>query len=54
MKILTKRPLHLTTIVVEKETLKTLKHIARKDETYNDLIKNLIKLRIMTEEVPDT
>ena len=43
---MTQRPGHLTTIVVEKETLRELKHMARKDETYNDLIKELMKLNL--------
>jgi predicted DNA-binding ribbon-helix-helix protein len=48
---MTQRPGHLTTIVVEKETLRELKHIARKDETYNDLIKELIDLRLQQQNV---
>ena len=42
---MSRRPGHLTTIVVEKETLRELKHMARKDETYNELIKHMMKLR---------
>ena len=45
------RPGHLTTIVVEKETLKTLRHMARKDETYTDLINSLINMRLQQENV---
>ena len=48
---MTQRPGHLTTIVVEKETLKTLRHMARKDETYTDLINSLINMRLQQETV---
>ena len=40
-----KRPLNLTTIVVEKETRENLKHIARKDQTYDSLLRELILLK---------
>jgi hypothetical protein len=39
----TKRPLNLTTIIVEKSTRETLKHVARKDQTYDQLINELLK-----------
>ena len=33
-----------TTILVAPETRDNLKHIARKDQSYNDLLKDLIEL----------
>ena len=42
---------HLTTLVIEKQTLKTLRHMARKDETYNDLINSLINLKLQQQNV---
>lgn len=38
-----KRP-NRTTIIVEPEVRKSLKHIARKDQSYNEFIIELIKL----------
>lgn len=35
----------LTTIQVKKSTRKTLKHLARKDESYDDLINQLLNLK---------
>ena len=46
---MSKRANHLTTVVVEKGTLKTLKHMARKDESYDQLINSLINLRLMNK-----
>ena len=33
----------LTTIPVSKETMDALKKLGRKDETYDDILKNLVK-----------
>ena len=38
-------PRDVTTILVEKDTVKDLKHIARKDQTYDQLIKELLNLK---------
>jgi hypothetical protein len=38
-----KRPLNLTTILIEKSTRETLKHLARKDQTYDQLIREMIR-----------
>ena len=50
---MTQRPLHLTTLVVEKETLKILRHMARKDESYDQLINSLINLKLQQQNVND-
>lgn len=39
------RPFNLTSIVVQKSTRENLRHIARKDQTYDQLINELIKLK---------
>ena len=33
------------TIVIERETRDCMKHLARKDQTYDDLLNELIKLK---------
>jgi hypothetical protein len=43
------QPRDLTTILVEKDTLKNLKHMARKDQTYDQLIKELTNLKEIQE-----
>ena len=43
------QPRDLTTILVEKETLKNLRHMARKDQTYDQLIKELMRLKEIRE-----
>jgi hypothetical protein len=50
---MSKRANHLTTVMVEKGTLKALKHLARKDESYDQLIKELVKLRTMNVPLKD-
>lgn len=44
-KMSNKRSLNLTTILIEKSTRETLKHLARKDQTYDQLILALINNR---------
>lgn len=48
--ILTSQSENRTTLVIYKETLKDLKHLARKDQSYDDLIKDLIKMKL--KEIP--
>ena len=36
-------PRDVTTILVQKDTVKDMKHIARKDQTYDQLIKELMQ-----------
>jgi predicted DNA-binding ribbon-helix-helix protein len=38
-------PRDVTTVLLEKDTVKDLKHIARKDQTYDQLIKELLNLK---------
>ncbi len=39
------QPRDLTTVLLEKETLKNLRHMARKDQTYDQLINELMRLK---------
>ena len=50
--ILTSQSENKTTLVIYKDTLKDLKHLARKDQSYDDLIKDLIKMKL--KEIPAT
>ena len=43
---------HKTSIIIDKETRNELKHIGRKNQTYNQLIKELIKFKNNTD-LPD-
>ena len=43
-------PRNVTTILVQKDTVKDLKHIARKDQTYDQLIKELMQIRLTKHE----
>ena len=36
---------HKTSIIIDKETRNELKHLGRKNQTYNQLIKELIKIK---------
>jgi hypothetical protein len=48
--IKSERPRDVTTILVEKDTVKDMKHIARKDQTYDQLIKELMQVRLRKED----
>ena len=43
-------PRDVTTILVQRDTVKDMKHIARKDQTYDQLIKELMQVRLRKED----
>ena len=40
---------NLTTIVIQKQTRLDLRHSARKDQTYDDVINELIQLKVRSK-----